>query len=479
MSDSLDSIYSSPLAERYASRAMLTLWGPAARYGLWRQLWLALAESQRELGIEIPDAAIAAMRDHLTDIDFVAVAEYEKRFRHDVMAHVHAFGDVAPDARKYIHLGATSCYVTDNAELILMRQGLGILREKLVDALSALADFAREWKSEPALGYTHLQPAQLTTVGKRATLWMQDILLDLEDIDARISRLPFRGVKGTTGTQASFLTLFDGDHQRVRELDRRVTTRMGFSASIPVSGQTYTRKVDAQVLGVVAGIAATASKFSGDLRLLQAFGEIEEPFEKQQIGSSAMAYKRNPMRSERIAALARFVLSLEPNANQTHSVQYFERTLDDSANRRLVIPESFLATDAILVLVQNIVRGLEVHPARIRRRLNDELPFMATEELIVRFVQAGGDRQEAHELIRVHSIAAARAVKDDGTHNDLLERLAADPAFGVGLADLQAAADPHRFVGRAPQQVDEFLEEHVAEWLREDRAPTVVEEVRV
>ena len=458
---------------------MLTLWGPSERYGLWRRLWLALAESQRDLGVDIPEQAIAEMRAHLDDIDFVAVAEYEKRFRHDVMAHVHAFGDVAPAARPYIHLGATSCFVTDNAELILMKRGLALLRAKLVDALSSLDAFAREWKSLPTLGYTHLQPAQLTTVGKRATLWMQDILLDIADVDYRVSELPFRGVKGTTGTQASFLTLFDGDHGKVRELDRRVTLRMGFNTSIPVSGQTYTRKIDAQVLGVVAGIAASASKFSGDIRMLQAFGEIEEPFEKQQIGSSAMAYKRNPMRSERIASLARFVLSLEPNANQTHAVQYFERTLDDSANRRLSIPESFLATDAVLVLMQNVVRGLEVHPARIRRRVDDEFPFMATEELIVRFVRAGGDRQVAHELIRGHSIAAATAVKNGAPHNDLLERLGADPEFGLPIGDLRAAADPSRFVGRSPEQVDEFLAEVVAPVLAAVRAPSELEEVRV
>ncbi|MCA0376287.1 MAG: adenylosuccinate lyase [Gemmatimonadetes bacterium] len=473
------STYSSPLAVRYASRAMLTLWGPQERYGLWRRLWLVLAEAQQSLGLPIPDEALADMRAHLDDIDFAAVAAYEKQFRHDVMAHVHAFGDVAPAARKFIHLGATSCYVTDNAELVLMRRGLGLLRDKLLDALSALDAFARTWRDLPALGYTHLQPAQLTTVGKRATLWMQDILLDLEDLEHRIATLPFRGVKGTTGTQASFLTLFEGDHAKVRELDRRVCAAMGFASSIPVSGQTYSRKIDAQVLGVVAGVAASASKFSGDIRMLQAFGEIEEPFESKQIGSSAMAYKRNPMRSERIAALARFVLSLEPNANQTHAVQYFERTLDDSANRRLAIPESFLATDAILVLLHNVVRGLEVHPARIRRRVDEELPFMATEELIVRFVRAGGDRQEAHEIIRGHSIAAARAVKDGAPRNDMLERLAADPAFGIPLADLQAAAEPSRFVGRAPEQVDEFLAEHVAPWLARERVRTDAEEVRV
>ncbi len=475
----MPSIYSSPLAERYASRAMLELWGPSVRYGLWRRLWLVLAEAQRDLGIALPEAALADMRAHLDDIDFAAVAEYERRFRHDVMAHVHAFGDVAPAARPFIHLGATSCYVTDNAELVLMRRGLELLRDKCVDALRSLATFAHQWRDTPCLGYTHLQPAQLTTVGKRATLWMQDLVLDIADLEHRIATLPFRGVKGTTGTQASFLSLFEGDHAKVRELDRRVSAAMGFATSIPVSGQTYSRKIDAQVLGVVAGVAASASKFSGDMRMLQAFGEIEEPFERDQIGSSAMAYKRNPMRSERIAALARFVLSLEPNANQTHAVQYFERTLDDSANRRLAIPESFLATDAIMVLFRNVVSGLEVHPARIRRRVDDELPFMATEELIVRAVRAGGDRQAAHEVIRGHSIAAARAVKDGAPRNDMLERLAADPAFGVPLEDLQSLTDPARFTGRAPEQVDEFLAEEIEPLLAAHAADTAHDEVRV
>ena len=459
---------------------MLSLWGGQTRYSLWRELWLALAESQRELGIHIPDAAIAEMRAHLHDIDFTAVAEYERRFRHDVMAHVHAFGTVAPAAGGHIHLGATSCYVTDNAELILMRRGLALLRDKITRIMTSLADFARQYRDMPALGYTHLQPAQLTTVGKRATLWMQDLLLDAADLEHREKTIPFRGVKGTTGTQASFLSLFDGDHEKVRRLDRMVTAKMGFTHSIPVSGQTYSRKIDAQVLDVVAGIAASASKFSGDMRMLQAFGEMEEPFEKEQIGSSAMAYKRNPMRSERIAALARFVLSLEPNANQTHAVQYFERTLDDSANRRLAIPESFLATDAILILMQNVTRGLEVHPARIRRRVDDELPFMATEELIVRFVRAGGNRQVAHEIIRVHSMAASAAVKGGAPHNDLLERLACDPAFGVALEDLQAAAEPSRYVGRAPEQVDEFLFETVQPWLDTQPRPSeTVDTIRV
>jgi adenylosuccinate lyase len=472
--------YSSPLAERYASSAMLELWSPQVRHGLWRRLWLALAQAERELGVEIPDRALHEMEAQLDRIDFAAVAAYERRFRHDVMAHVHAFGDVAPAARGFIHYGATSAYVTDNADLILMRRGLELLRGKVVTALRALAAFAREWRDTPTLGYTHLQPAQLTTVGKRATLWMQDLLLDLADLDHRIATLPFRGVKGTTGTQASFLEIFGGDHEKVRELDRRVTAKMGFRTALPVTGQTYSRKLDAQVLGVVSGVATSAAKFASDLRVLQSFGEIEEPFEKEQIGSSAMAYKRNPMRCERINSLARFVLSLEGNANQTHSVQYFERTLDDSANRRLAIPESFLATDAVLVLLANVVSGLEVHPARIRRRVDEELPFMATEALIVRFVQAGGDRQEAHEIIRGHSIAAARAMKDEGASNDMLERLAADPAFGIPLADLQAAADPHRFVGRAPRQVDEFLAEALEPALAGVPAESgALEEVRV
>ncbi len=471
--------YSSPLAERYASADMLRLWSPQRRHGLWRELWLALAESERELGVEIPDEAIAQMRAHLDDIDFAAVAAYERRFRHDVMAHVHAFGDVAPAARGFIHYGATSAFVTDNADLVLMRRGLQLLRGKLLDLLRTLAVFARTWRDEPTLGYTHLQSAQLTTVGKRATLWMQDLVLDLADLDHRVSTLPFRGVKGTTGTQASFLSIFGGDHERVRELDRRVTARMGFTHALPVTGQTYTRKLDAQVLDVVAGIAASAAKLSGDVRMLQAFGEIEEPFETEQIGSSAMAYKRNPMRSERIASLARFVLTLEANANQTHSVQYFERTLDDSANRRLSIPESFLATDAILILAGNVARGFEVHPARIAQRIADELPFMATEELIVRSVRAGGDRQEAHEIIRRHSIAAARAVKDEGKRNDLLERLAGDASFNVPLDEMRAVIDPHRFVGRAPEQVDEFLEEIIEPIIAGESAEHVLEEVRV
>src|SRR5436305_6824928 len=436
---------------------MLEVWSTATRHGLWRRMWLALAEAEKELGVDIPDEAIRQMRANLDNIDFDAVAAYEKRFRHDVMAHVHAFGDVAPAAKAFMHLGATSAFVTDNADLILMRRGLSLLRSRVLDVLRALAEFAEKWRDQPTLGYTHLQPAQLTTVGKRATLWMQDLVLDVEDIDYRRRTLPFRGVKGTTGTQASFLEMFGGDHEKVRRLDRLVTEKMSFAATLPVTGQTYTRKLDAFVLSVVSGIAASAAKFSGDIRMLQSFGEIEEPFEAEQVGSSAMAYKRNPMRAERIASLARFVNSLEGNANQTHAVQYFERTLDDSANRRLVIPEMFLATDAIMLLMANVARGLEVHPAVIERRVAAELPFMATEDLIVRAVRAGGDRQVAHETIRKHSLAAARALKDGAEENDLLERLARDKSFGVKLKDLEGVLDAKRFVGRAPEQVDDFL----------------------
>ena len=471
--------YRSPLAERYASTAMLELFSPQTRHGLWRRLWLALAEGERALGVDIPEHAIAEMRAHLDDIDFAKVAEYEKRFRHDVMAHIHAYGEVAPAAKGVIHLGATSCFVTDNGDLIQMRRGLELLRGRVIALLRTLATFARDWRAEPTLGYTHLQAAQLTTVGKRATLWMQDLVLDLADLDYRLATLPLRGVKGTTGTQASFLELFGGDHAKVRALDTHVCHAMGFPGSIPVSGQTYSRKLDAHVLDVVAGIATSAAKFASDMRMLQSFGEIEEPFEKDQIGSSAMAYKRNPMRSERINSLARFVQQVAGTANQTHAVQYFERTLDDSANRRLVIPEAFLATDAILVLYANVSSGLEVHPARIAARVRDDLPFMATEELIIRAVRAGRSRQVAHEVIRRHSIDAARSMKDDGTPNDMLERLANDHDFGVDMDDLRAALDARRFVGRAPQQVDDFLAEVIEPLLSTEGSDHVRDEVRV
>jgi adenylosuccinate lyase len=471
--------WTSPLAGRYASRAMLELWSARTRHGMWRRLWLALAEAEKELGVNIPNEAIDEMRDHLDDIDFEQAAAYERRFRHDVMAHVHTFGDAAPSAKPFIHLGATSAYVTDNADLILMRRGLEILSGRLSGVIRKLAAFAAQWRDEPTLGYTHLQPAQLTTVGKRATLWLQDLVLDYNDIEYRRSTMPFRGVKGTTGTQATFLELFDGDHERVRKLDQLVTSKMDFKTSLAVTGQTYTRKIDAGVLSVVSGIAASAAKFAGDIRMLQSFGEIEEPFEQDQIGSSAMAYKRNPMRSERINSLARFVMSIESNANQTHSVQYFERTLDDSANRRLVIPEAFLAADAILLLMTNIVSGLEVHPERIRQRVQAELPFMATEKIIVEAVSAGGDRQATHEVVRRHSIAAQRAIKDGASGNDLLDRLAKDPELGLPRERLALAADPSMYVGRAPQQVDEFLASVIEPLLAGSAATPAEEEIRV
>ncbi|MBV6520852.1 MAG: Adenylosuccinate lyase [Gemmatimonadaceae bacterium] len=471
--------YTSPLSERYASPAMLALWSPNRRYGLWRRLWLTLAEEQQKLGVPITDEALAQMREQLDDIDYDAVATYERRFRHDVMAHVHAFGDAAPAARGIIHLGATSAFVADNADLILMREALGIVRAKLYDVLRALADFARTWRDEAALGYTHLQPAQLTTVGKRATLWMQDVILDLADIEHRIATMPLRGVKGTTGTQASFLELFQGNHAKVRELDANVTRALGFERSLPATGQTYTRKLDAHVLDVLGGVAATTSKFASDVRMLQSFGEMSEPFETGQVGSSAMAYKRNPMRSERINSLARFILSIVQNANQNHAVQYFERTLDDSANRRLVIPDAFLTTDAIVILMQNVASGLEVHRARIRQRIADELPFMATEMMLVQAVRAGGDRQVVHEVIRRHSVAASHVMKNDGARNDLFERLAGDPDFPIGLSELRSLADSSHFVGRAPQQVDEFLDDVVKPLLASAPAPVGRDEVRV
>jgi adenylosuccinate lyase len=478
--------YSSPLSERYASKAMLELWSPQRRHRTWRELWLALAEAQRELGVSdehghavITDEGIAQMRAHLDDIDFAKAAELERRFRHDVMAHVETFAAAAPAARPFIHLGATSAFVTDNADLVLMREGLIVLRAKIVAVLRALAEFARKWNAEPTLAYTHLQPAQLTTVGKRATLWMQDLVLDLADLDHRAANLPLRGVKGTTGTQASFLELFRGDHAAVRALERNVVQRMGFTHVLPVTGQTYTRKLDAHVLGVVAGISASAAKFASDVRLLQSYGEIEEPFESEQIGSSAMAYKRNPMRSERINSLARFVMTLEENANLTHSVQFFERTLDDSANRRLVIPEMFLGTDAILLLMENIAAGLEVHPARIRQRIAAELPFMATEKLIVRMVAAGGDRQNAHAIIRRHSLEAGRALKDGAMHNDLLDRLKADPEFTLSAAEMEDLVSAENFIGRSSEQVVEFLDEVVDPILEAAPRPSVAEALRV
>jgi adenylosuccinate lyase len=456
-----DDRWRSPLGTRYASPAMQTLWGEPHRVGLWRRLWLALAETERELGLDIPDEALAQMRAHLDDADLAVAAKYERRFRHDVMAHIHAFGDQAPAARPSLHLGATSAFVTDNADLVVMRDGLRLLLGRLIAVLGALERFAVRHANLPCLAYTHFQPAQLTTVGKRATLWMQDLALDVEEVSRRIETMRFRGCKGTTGTQASFLQLFGGDHEKVRELDRRVTAKLGFAESFPVTGQTYTRKLDSGVLDTLSGIAQSSAKLAGDLRLLQHEGELLEPFESEQVGSSAMAYKRNPMRAERISGLARFVISLQANTGQTAASQWLERTLDDSANRRLTLPEGFLATDAILVLATNIAAGLEVREDVILRHVGDQMPFMATERWLMLGVSAGGDRQALHEVIRRHGLAVAEAVSR-GQANDLLERLATDPAFKkVPATALQAELQPGNYIGRSPQQVSEFLEEYL------------------
>ena len=450
---------------------MQSLWSERRRIGLWRRLWLALMETQRELGLAIPEDALAQLRAHLDDADLDKAADYEKRLRHDVMAHIHALGDQAPAARPYLHLGATSAYVTDNADLLLMREGLQILLGRVAAVLVALGKLARRHRAVPCLAFTHFQPAQLTTVGKRISLWMADFVLDAEELLHRIETMQFRGVKGTTGTQASFLDLFDGDHEKVRELDRRVARKMGFPRVFPVTGQTYTRKLDAQVLAALSGVAAAAAKFATDLRLLQHEGEVLEPFESEQVGSSAMPYKRNPMRAERMTGLARYVIELEGNAWHTAATQWLERTLDDSANRRLVLPESFLATDAILVLATNVAAGLEVREPVIARHVAAALPFLATERLLMRGVQAGGDRQTLHEVIRGHSMVVSQAMAERGTANDVLERLAADPAFqalrvSITAGELEAAA----YVGRAPEQVDEFLEQVIPELMREIEA---------
>jgi adenylosuccinate lyase len=440
---------------------MQTLWGERHRIGLWRRLWLALAEAERELGLDIPEQAISQMRAHLDDADLEAAARYERRFRHDVMAHIHAFGDQAPAARPFLHLGATSAFVTDNADLIIMRDGMRLLLGRLIAVLGALERFATRHASLPCLAYTHFQPAQLTTVGKRATLWMQDLALDVEELCRRIETLRLRGCKGTTGTQASFLQLFGDNHDKVRELDRRVTAKLGFTASFPVTGQTYTRKADSAVLDTLSGIAQSAGKFAGDLRLLQHEGELLEPFEAEQVGSSAMAYKRNPMRAERISGLARFVISLQANTAHTAASQWLERTLDDSANRRLTLPEGFLGTDALLVLATNIAAGLEVREDVIRRHVDEQMPFMATERWLMLGTAAGGDRQSLHEVVRKHSLAVADAVSR-GEPNTLLDRLASDPAFrGVPAAVLQGELDPANYTGRAPQQVTEFVDEYL------------------
>lgn len=457
--DDARSQYQNPLVERYASRQMSRIFSDRAKFGTWRRIWLALAESQAELGLAISGEQLEQMRGHLDDIDFDAASAEERRRRHDVMAHVHAFGLAAPLARPVIHLGATSADIGDNADCVAIREGLRLTARRVAAVLDALAALARRHRDLACLGATHLQPAQPTTVGKRACLWAQDLLLDLEEIGRLADELPLRGIKGTTGTQASFLELFEGDHERVRELDVRVTRKMGFASAVAVSGQTYTRKLDTRVLSALAGLGESAGKFSCDVRILQAFGELAEPFGAEQTGSSAMAYKRNPMRCERAASLARYLVGLPAGSAQTSSTQWLERTLDDSAIRRIILPQAFLAADAILVLLLDVVKGLEIFPRIIERRLAAELPFMATEIVIVEGVRAGGDRQDLHEAIRSHSQEAARRVREEGAANDLFERLSRDARFASVKALLPSLVEPSRFVGRAPQQVDEFLAE--------------------
>ena len=451
--------YENPLIVRYASKEMSRLWSDDKKFGTWRRLWVALAEAEQELGLAISDEQIAELRAHVDDIDYDAANRYERQVRHDVMAHVHAYRDVCPLAGPIIHLGATSCYVTDNTDLMVFRESLQLVCRRLAGVIVALGEFAVKHRDLACLGFTHLQPAQPTTVGKRACLWAYDLALDLHEVEHRLAQLKARGVKGTTGTQASFMALFNGDHDKIRRLDQLVAKKMGFDDTYAITGQTYTRKIDAQVIDVLSGVAQSAHKMATDLRQLASRKEIEEPFEEKQIGSSAMAYKRNPMRSERICSLARYVISLQSSPANTLATQWLERTLDDSANRRLVLPQAFLAVDAVLILCQNVCSGLCVYPQVIAKNLRDELPFMATENILMAAVTAGGDRQLLHERIRQHSQAAAAAVKLEGRPNDLIQRLSGDNAFAD--IDLEAALDPAQFVGRAPQQVDEFVEQVV------------------
>lgn len=462
--------YVSPLSERYASREMQYLFSPDMKFRTWRKLWIALAETEKELGLDITQEQIDELKAHQDDINYDVAKAREKEVRHDVMSHVYAYGVQCPKAKGIIHLGATSCYVGDNTDIIVMTEALKLVKKKLVNVIAKLADFAKKYRETPTLAFTHFQPAQPTTVGKRATLWMQEFCMDLEDLDYVLSTMKLLGSKGTTGTQASFLELFDGDQERIERIDPMIARKMGFAECYPVSGQTYSRKVDTRVMNVVAGIAASAHKMSNDIRLLQHLKEVEEPFEKNQIGSSAMAYKRNPMRSERIASLSRYVMCDAMNPAVTSATQWFERTLDDSANKRLSIPEGFLAIDGVLDLCLNVVDGLVVHEKVILKRLMSELPFMATENIMMDAVKAGGDRQELHEKIRQLSMQAGRAVKEEGLDNNLLELIAADSSFGLTLEELQEAMEPSHYTGRASVQVDAFLKNVVEPILKENKA---------
>lgn len=454
--------YESPLSARYASKEMKYIFSPDKKFRTWRRLWIALAESEKELGLPITQEQIDELKAHADDINYEVAQEREKLVRHDVMSHVYAYGQQCPNAAGIIHLGATSCYIGDNTDIIIMTEGLQLIRNKLVSVIRNLSKFAERYKALPTLAFTHFQPAQPTTVGKRATLWIQELLMDLEDVEYQLGKAKLLGSKGTTGTQASFLELFDGDHQKCKELDKKIAEKMGYKACFPVSGQTYSRKLDSQFLNVLAGIAQSAAKFSNDIRLLQHLKEVEEPFEKNQIGSSAMAYKRNPMRSERIGSLSRYVMVDVLNGYFTTATQWFERTLDDSANKRLSVPEAFLAVDGILALYENVADGLVVYPKVIEQRLRKELPFMATENIMMDAVKKrGANRQELHERIRVHSMAASKVIKEEGGENDLLIRIANDDAFGVTLEELETILQPEKYTGRAKEQTEDFLNEFV------------------
>jgi adenylosuccinate lyase len=472
-------IYESPFNSRYASREMKRIFSPDRKFKTWRLLWIALAEAEKELGLDITDKQINDLKKYKNDINYDLAEKREKEIRHDVMAHVYAYGEQCPDAKGIIHLGATSCYVGDNTDIILMLDALKIVREKIIAVIKNLSDFALKYKDMATLGYTHYQPAQPVTVGKRATLWIQDLLMDLKDTEYVISTVKFLGSKGTTGTQASFLKLFNNDNEKVKKLDTIIAQKLGFSDTIPVSGQTYTRKQDTRIVNVLSGIAQSAYKFSNDLRLLQSRKEIEEPFEQNQIGSSAMAYKRNPMRSERISALSRYVIINSLNPQFTASTQWFERTLDDSANKRICIPEAFLGVDAILNLYINITGGLVVYPYVIRKNLMDELPFMATENILMEAVKKGGDRQLLHERIRFHSMNAARRIKEEGKENDLLERILSDKLFGLSDNDLTNLIKPEYFIGRSVKQVEEFIVKHVKSIIEEHNTKYMDSEINV
>ena len=464
----MNEFYVSPLSERYAGKEMKELFSPLTKFRTWRRLWIALAESEKELGLSITDEQINELKKFKDDINFEDAKAREKEVRHDVMSHVYAYGLQCPAAKGIIHLGATSCFVGDNTDIILMSEGLKLIRKKLISVIASLSDFAKKYAALPTLAYTHYQAAQPTTVGRRATLWINELLLDLEDLDYVLSTLKLLGSKGTTGTQASFLELFEGDHEKCKELDNKIAEKMGFAACYAVSGQTYSRKVDTRVLNVLSGLAQSAHKFSNDIRLLQHMKQVEEPFEKHQIGSSAMAYKRNPMRSERMAALSNYVIVNNTNPAITAATQWFERTLDDSANKRLSVPEAFLATDGILELYNNIADGLVVYPKVIEAQLMAELPFMATENILMDAVKAGGDRQELHERIRTHSMAAAKTVKEEGKPNDLLHRIAEDPAFNISEEEISKIIKPENFTGRAEQQTLDLISEVIAPILREN-----------